>query len=283
MTTVTSRAGHSREGSKATQHQSSTAPRARSEATREDLVAAAKEMFREQGFDNASMESLAVAVGIGESELLRHFGSKEELLAAVLEAGDGRSETESPRKREGNMKAKVLSAARDLFHERGFHAVSIDAIGSKVGITGPGVYRHYGSKEELLMAVLEDGLQQSLKARKGSQSEPLDLEQLVRAHVDYNMDHPEVMSIWYMEARHLPEQIRHDVGIAQRKFMEGFIAALLEREPQLDPDEAKLMVVAMLGMVGHTAIYYPRHLPNEREREVLVRMALQSVGVRSDA
>lgn len=277
------RAGRGREASKATQRQSSIAPRARSEATREELIAAAKEMFREQGFDNASMESLAVAVDIEESELLRHFGSKEELLAAVLEADDGRSETASPRKREGNMKAQVLTAARDLFHEHGFHAVTIDAIGSKVGITGPGVYRHYGSKDELLMAVLEDALEQSLKVRKGSQSEPLDLEELVRAHVDYNMDHPEIMSIWYAEARHLPEQIRHAHRTAQRQLMEGFIAALLEREPQLDPDEAKLMVVAMLGMVVHTATYFPRHLPNQREREILTRMALQSVGVRFDA
>jgi AcrR family transcriptional regulator len=243
------------------------------------LLAAAREMFREQGFDNASMKDLGAAVGINESALYRHFASKEALLAAVLSVDDGRSETSSPRKRDGDMKAKVLNAARELFYESGFHVVTIDAIGAKVGITGPGVYRHYGSKDDILMAVLEDGLQR-MQARVGGPLEEHDLEQLVRAHVDHSIDYPEIMSIWYAEVRHLPDKIREAHREAQHRFMEGFIVSLLKCRPQLDPEEAKLMVVAMLGLVVHTATYFPNHVPDQRKREILTEMALRSVGVR---
>jgi AcrR family transcriptional regulator len=244
------------------------------------VLAAAREMFRERGFDNASMKDLGAAVGINEPELSDLFASKEALLAAVLDADDGGSETSSPRKRDRDMKAKVLTAARELFYERGFNAVSIDAIGAKVGITGPGVYRHYGSKDNLLMAVLEDG-HQRMQARVKALPDEHDLEQLVRAHVNHAIDNPDVMSIWYAEARHLPDQIRQAHGDAQRRFMESFVVALLKREPQLDPEEAKLMIVAMLGMVVHTATYFQKHdVPDQRKREILTEMALRSVGFR---
>ena len=283
MTAVTARAGKSRNSTKATtQRRSSAASRARSQTTRNDLLVAAKEMFREQGFDNTSMKDLGAAVGIDESALHRHFRSKEALLAAVLAVNDDRSESSSTHKRDGDMKAKVLNAARELFSERGFHAVTIDAIGAKVGITGPGVYRHYGSKDDLLMAVFADGLQ-GMQARIGVPAEEQNLELLVRAHVDYAIDHPENVSIWYAEARHLPDQIRQAHRAAQHQLMDGFIVALLKDEPQLDPEEAELMVVAMLGMVVHTATYFPSHVSDQRKREILTKLALRSVGVRMDS
>jgi len=277
---VTTRAGRDRESAKATRRPSSAVRHARSEETRNDLIAAAREMFREQGFDKTSMKDVAAAVHISETALSRNFATKEALLTAVLGADDARTETSPLRKRDGDMKAKVLNAARELFAERGFHAMTIDAIGNKVGITGPGVYRHYGSKDDLLLAVLEDGLQ-TMQARVGAPEEH-DLKQLVRAHVDHAIDNPDIMSIWYAEARHLPDQIRPAHRDAQRRFMEGFIVALLRCEPQLDPEEAKLMIVAMLGLVVHTATYFPNHVPDQRKREILTEMALRSVGVPFD-
>ena len=47
----------------------------------------------------------------------------------------------------------VATAAR-LFAERGFHGVSIEEIGTSVGISGPAVYKHFPSKDAVLAALL---------------------------------------------------------------------------------------------------------------------------------
>jgi AcrR family transcriptional regulator len=52
--------------------------------TRQQIVAAAMSSIAERGFHGTSLRSIAAAVGISPAALLRHFGSKDELLNAVL-------------------------------------------------------------------------------------------------------------------------------------------------------------------------------------------------------
>ncbi|MDR1237039.1 MAG: TetR/AcrR family transcriptional regulator [Propionibacteriaceae bacterium] len=54
--------------------------------TREQIVAEAITAIAERGFHGASLRSIAAAVGISPAALLRHFESKDELLAAVLKS-----------------------------------------------------------------------------------------------------------------------------------------------------------------------------------------------------
>jgi AcrR family transcriptional regulator len=52
---------------------------------REQIINAAVKSFTEHGYNGASMRQIAADVGVSPAALLRHFGSKEELLTAVLE------------------------------------------------------------------------------------------------------------------------------------------------------------------------------------------------------
>jgi len=52
---------------------------------REQIVAAAAAVFAARGYDGASLRQIAADAGISPAALLRHFASKEDLLAAVLE------------------------------------------------------------------------------------------------------------------------------------------------------------------------------------------------------
>ncbi len=58
--------------------------------TREQIVAAAAELFAERGFHATPMTGIAEASGLSQTGLLHHFASKEDLLAAVLEQRDTR-------------------------------------------------------------------------------------------------------------------------------------------------------------------------------------------------
>ncbi|MCW3040419.1 MAG: TetR/AcrR family transcriptional regulator, partial [Solirubrobacterales bacterium] len=63
--------------------------------------------------------------------------------------GDGAG-PRTRRARDPDRGSKILAAALRLFHERGFHAVSVDEIGEAAGATGAAIYRHFTGKEEIL-------------------------------------------------------------------------------------------------------------------------------------
>ncbi len=56
-------------------------------ASRERLLQTAKQMFVAQGFDNTSTAAIAKAAGTSESQLVKHFASKEGLLEAIFDDG----------------------------------------------------------------------------------------------------------------------------------------------------------------------------------------------------
>ena len=55
-------------------------------------------------------------------------------------------------------KVEILRAAAQLFHEKGFHATSMNDISKAVNLTKPGLYRHVESKEELLYAIMDHAM-----------------------------------------------------------------------------------------------------------------------------
>ena len=60
------------------------------------------------------------------------------------------------KKRRPQRREQILAAAVRLFHERGYHATGMDEIGAAAGITGPGVYRHFRNKEEILETLVRE-------------------------------------------------------------------------------------------------------------------------------
>ncbi len=55
--------------------------------TKERLLRAAKQMFATRGFDGTSTAAIAKAAGTSESQLVKHFGTKERLLEAIFDDG----------------------------------------------------------------------------------------------------------------------------------------------------------------------------------------------------
>ncbi|WP_420962049.1 TetR/AcrR family transcriptional regulator [Brucella sp. IR073] len=54
-------------------------------ATREEIILAARELFREKGYAGASMQDLASRVGLKKASLYMRFPNKEALVPVVLE------------------------------------------------------------------------------------------------------------------------------------------------------------------------------------------------------
>src|SRR5713101_8327365 len=60
-------------------------PERRRQLTRSALVEAAVEVFAKKGFDGASLEEIAEAAGFTRGAIYSNFGSKEDLMLAVVE------------------------------------------------------------------------------------------------------------------------------------------------------------------------------------------------------
>ena len=52
---------------------------------------------------------------------------------------------------------KILRAALQLFAQEGFHATSTSKVAKKAGVSEGLIFRHFGNKEGLLYAILEEG------------------------------------------------------------------------------------------------------------------------------
>lgn len=57
--------------------------------------------------------------------------------------------------RKGNTPEKIKSAARAVFLANGFRETSMQMIASEVGISAPGLYKHFESKEEIFSALVD--------------------------------------------------------------------------------------------------------------------------------
>ena len=60
----------------------------------------------------------------------------------------------------GNTKQEILEAALELFSVQGFEATSIAQIASAVGIRKASLYSHFGSKQAILDALVQEVLEQ---------------------------------------------------------------------------------------------------------------------------
>ncbi|GGO71436.1 TetR/AcrR family transcriptional regulator [Nocardioides deserti] len=71
---------------------------------------------------------------------------------------------------------RVLDAALERFAEQGYHGTSIRDLAAEAGLSVPGVYHHYRSKQEILlalmMAVMDELLERSAAALADAPDDP---------------------------------------------------------------------------------------------------------------
>src|SRR5204863_1849073 len=64
------------------------------------------------------------------------------------------------RRRTSVRRQELIAAAARLFASRGYYAVTVDDIGEALGLSGPALYRHFPSKEAVLVAVVDQVIEQ---------------------------------------------------------------------------------------------------------------------------
>ena len=167
----------------------------------------------------------------------------------------------------------LLEAATDLFAARGFHAVGIDDIGEAAGITGPGVYRHFPSKQALLEALCEATMDRMLGLAKGTE----ELGTLVDLQVALVVEERNLISVWVREQRALGEDVRRSLRRRMKSYEGIWREALCPLRPDLDAANLALTVSAALAMLNTSALI-DNPLPLGARRDRLREITLAALG-----
>lgn len=175
---------------------------------------------------------------------------------------------------------QLLGAAAALFSERGFHDVGIDDIGAAAGITGPGVYRHFASKQALLEALCDRAMTSMLEGARRLRREHDDpraaLEALVDLHVEFTVRHRTLVGVWLREQRALSADVRRSLRRRQREYERVWRAAVEPLRPGLSGDEVAVLVSGALALLNSPAVS-DAALPEEAHRGVLRAAALAAL------
>ncbi len=146
----------------------------------------------------------------------------------------------------------ILDAALELFSERGFAAVSVDAIGERAGIPGPHIYRHFSGKAELLATLTDQAMDRLLSltaAAAAADADPFDaVERLVHGHVQFALNDRLLLAVYAQEARSLPAADRRRARRRQRAYVERWVATLRDCHPSTPEVELR---AAAHGAIGH--------------------------------
>ncbi|OIV36072.1 hypothetical protein BIV57_18070 [Mangrovactinospora gilvigrisea] len=131
---------------------------------------------------------------------------------------------------------EILAAAARLFAARGYHGVGVDEIGGAVGITGPGLYRHFRGKKamlaELLVGISERLLDEGTKKVAQAADPASALDALIRWHVAFALDSPDLITLHGRELAHLSDADRKRVRRLQRQYVELWVDVVAKTYPE---------------------------------------------------
>jgi AcrR family transcriptional regulator len=168
---------------------------------------------------------------------------------------------------------QLLGAAADLFSARGYHEVGMDDIGAAAGITGPGVYRHFSSKQSLLESLCDRTMDRMLGLAQGTDN----IEKLVDLHVRLVVQEQTLMAVWVREQRALDEDVRRSLRARMRAYVAVWATAVAPSRPELSESELTLVVGAALGMLNASALI-DSPVPADQRADLLRAMTMQALG-----
>lgn len=184
---------------------------------------------------------------------------------------------------------QILREAARLFAERGFHGVGVDEIGAAVGISGPGLYRHFAGKDAMLAELLVGISGRLLTAGKRRVAEAAGpeaaLDALIRGHIDFAIDDRPLITLHDRELDRLRESDRKLVRQLQRQYVEEWVAVVGRVHPGATECEVRAAVHGVFGLLNSTPhIGAQSSLPGRREMsELLRRLALGALGALDSA
>ncbi len=189
----------------------------------------------------------------------------------------------------------ILEAAAAVFAEKGYGDAHVNDIVAKAGTTKPMIYYHFGSKEGLFSAVLEDvyaGMRMVESSVEVERLCPADgMRQLVEVTFDYHARHPDWIRLIAVANIHNAQHIAGSATIASRNAaVVQILQGLLDRGADASVFRAGVDALHLHLLIASMCFYrvsnrhtwkviFKRDLTTDGEaklqREMLVEAVLQ--------
>jgi AcrR family transcriptional regulator len=166
----------------------------------------------------------------------------------------------------GDRMEQTLLAARALFAEHGYSAVTMDEIAAAVGVTKPLLYNYFGNKERLYIACMEragDSLTATVGDAVAAGASPGDaLGAGVRAFFSFLDSDRAAWAVLFDETLPRGGEVAERVASHRGRILELVSASMLARLPEGRHDAARTEIealsVAMLGAAEALARWWLR-------------------------
>jgi AcrR family transcriptional regulator len=179
------------------------------------------------------------------------------------------------RRRPKDRKAQIARASAEAFSALGYHAVSMEAIAARVGISATALYRHYPSKYDLFRdAVLALG-EQLVACTAFSDEAHADadtLQRLIAAITDTALANRESGGLYRWEARYLRGDDQTTLNAQMRTVNHRLQRPLLALRPELTSRQRWTLSSSMLSVIGSIVDHHAK-LPAVHIRAVLAEVA----------
>ena len=162
---------------------------------------------------------------------------------------------------EANRREELLCAAARLFVEKGFHATTTRDIADAVGMRSGSPFYHFRSKQDLLKAVmiegLEDGHRRVLAAIDGITDPAQRLGVLIRTHLGNLLEGNCHAPMLLGESRELDASARAEIAAAFDRYQLPWQATLDELQAQGKIHSAAAPVrLYLFGMLNWSSQWY---------------------------
>ncbi|EWT07787.1 TetR family transcriptional regulator [Intrasporangium chromatireducens Q5-1] len=174
---------------------------------------------------------------------------------------------------------QILETAAELFHEKGFHGASMDELGSRAGLSGPALYRHFAGKNEILAALFDLAMDELLDAAgtpDGTDPQE-DLDRLIRHHVRFTIGNRHLVNVYYREGRSLVEPWRGRFGRRRERYVELWERHVARRYAQARAAEVSVATQACLGLIFSITTWPSGLLRGRSVEDLVVGLAISSL------
>ena len=160
-------------------------------------------------------------------------------------------------------KPKISEIALHLFAERGYAAVSMRQIASKVGLQAGALYNYFPDKQTILADLLinhMENLLQTWHKQKLPQKPDKLLEFFVDFHIEYHLNRPEEVFIAYMELRNLNPDNFQKIEKLRNKY-ERILSEILTvgvNKNLFSCENTKVTSLAIIGMLKEVHTWYKK-------------------------
>ncbi|GEN80667.1 TetR family transcriptional regulator [Actinotalea fermentans] len=180
-------------------------------------------------------------------------------------------------------RAQILEIAQDLFARQGYHHVSMDDIADRAEVSKPVLYRHFPSKLDLYLDVVDHRAESLLAAIDVALADDPDdgrgvVRALVRAYLEFVEQAGDSFSLLFESDVTRDAEVRRRVELASADAAEAVCRGLRELAG-LAPEQARLLSTALVGMarVAATARYRTGEVPVDEAVDLITGLAWRGV------